>query len=105
MYANRLDSEYQVPGDTLEGGAGNDTLIGGDGADMLEGGSGNDTIDGGKGADTAIYSGNWEDYNIVQNEDGSYTISDLRSGTPDGIDTVTNVENFRFATEKSNRNI
>ncbi|MEW4459349.1 cadherin domain-containing protein [Roseibium algicola] len=97
MYANRLDSEYQVPGDTLEGGAGNDTLIGGDGADMLEGGSGNDTIDGGKGADTAIYSGNWEDYNIVQNEDGSYTISDLRSGAPDGIDTVSNVENFRFA--------
>ncbi|WP_460086126.1 beta strand repeat-containing protein, partial [Roseibium sp. LAB1] len=97
MYANRLDTEYQVPGDTLEGGAGNDTLIGGDGADMLEGGSGNDTIDGGKGTDTAIYSGNWEDYNIVQNEDGSYTVTDLRSGSPDGVDTVSNVENFRFA--------
>jgi Ca2+-binding RTX toxin-like protein len=97
MYANRVDTEYQVPGDTLEGGAGNDTLIGGDGADMLQGGSGNDTLDGGKGADTAIYSGNWEDYNIVQNEDGSYTISDLRSGAPDGIDTVSNVENFKFA--------
>ncbi|WP_422376319.1 cadherin domain-containing protein [Roseibium sp.] len=97
MYANRLDTDYQVEGDTLEGGAGNDTLIGGEAADTLEGGSGNDSLDGGAGNDTAIYSGNWEDYDIVDNGDGTYTVTDTRSGAPDGIDTVTNVENFRFA--------
>ena len=97
MYANRLDTDYQVEGDTLEGGAGNDTLIGGEAADTLEGGSGNDSLDGGAGNDTAIYSGNWEDYDIVDNGDGTYTVTDTRSGAPDGVDTVTNVENFRFA--------
>ncbi|WP_269582164.1 cadherin domain-containing protein [Roseibium sp. Sym1] len=97
MYANRLDTDYQVPGDTLEGGAGNDTLVGGEAADLLEGGAGNDSIDGGAGADTAVYSGNWEDYDIVENVDGSYTVTDLRAGAPDGVDTVANVENFRFA--------
>jgi len=91
---------------TVDGGAGNDviwtangddTLRGGEGNDNLFGGAGNDTIDGGTGSDSAIYSGNWEDYDIVENVDGSYTVTDLRDGAPDGVDTVSNVENFRFA--------
>ncbi|MHA7772762.1 cadherin domain-containing protein [Roseibium sp. M-1] len=83
--------------DVIWAAAGNDTIRGGEGNDSLFGGLGNDSIDGGTGTDTAIYSGNWSDYDIAQNEDGSYTITDLRSGAPDGVDTVSNVENFRFA--------
>ncbi|MTI06127.1 hypothetical protein E1180_11445 [Roseibium denhamense] len=98
MYANRLDTDYlTTTGDTLEGGSGNDTLHGGSDDDTLEGGANNDWIDGAAGTDTAIYSGNYADYDITENDDGSFTITDLRDGSPDGIDTVLNVENFRFA--------
>ncbi|MCR9282072.1 MAG: cadherin domain-containing protein [Rhodobacteraceae bacterium] len=96
-YTTDMTIDGGTGNDVIWAGAGNDTILGGEGIDTLFGGAGNDSLDGGTGTDTAIYSGNWEDYNIVQNEDGSYTISDLRSGAPDGIDTVSNVENFRFA--------
>ncbi|WFE87585.1 cadherin domain-containing protein [Roseibium porphyridii] len=83
--------------DTLTGDAGNDNLYGGAGDDVLEGGSGNDYLDGGSDNDTAVFSGSFADYTISKNDDGSYTVSDNRSGTPDGTDTVHNVETFRFA--------
>jgi len=104
---NMTSDRYTYDTDmTADGGAGNDviwmadgddTIDGGADDDSLFGGAGNDTIDGGTGTDMAIYSGNWEDYDIVDNSDGTYTITDTRSGSPDGVDTVTNVENFRFA--------
>ncbi|MCB9994640.1 MAG: cadherin domain-containing protein, partial [Hyphomicrobiaceae bacterium] len=82
--------------DTLTGGTGNDHLYGGAGSDTLTGGSGNDTIDGGSGTDKAVYSGNRADYNVTF--DGtSFTITDTRASSPEGTDTVTNVENFQFA--------
>eukprot|EP00903_Cladosiphon_okamuranus_P001575 g1573.t1 len=83
--------------DTLEGGAGADNLYGGSGSDTLEGGAGNDYLDGGSDTDTAVYSGNFADYSITLNDNGSYTVTDLRNGSPEGTDTVWNVENFRFA--------
>ncbi|MET1415578.1 cadherin domain-containing protein [Roseibium sp. HPY-6] len=92
--------------DTIYGGGGDDTLIGGDGNDILsgeedddtlQGDGGNDQLSGGTGDDTAIYSGNRDDYTIVENLDGSFTITDTRSGSPDGTDTVSDVETFRFA--------
>jgi VCBS repeat-containing protein len=82
--------------DTLLGRGGSDTLRGEDGNDILDGGAGDDTIDGGDGTDIAVYSGNRSDYSVTQNG-ASFTITDLRSGTPDGTDDVTNVETFRFA--------
>jgi hypothetical protein len=66
------------------------------GDDTLTGGAGDDTIDGGLGTDTATYSGNFADYTITENE-GTFTVTDNRAGSPDGTDTVVNVENFRFA--------
>ena len=54
--------------DTLDGGAGNDTLEGGDGADTLDGGAGNDRLGGGDGADIYIFTGNYGD-DIIQNDD------------------------------------
>jgi Ca2+-binding RTX toxin-like protein len=87
------------------GGSGYDTIIGnaianslssGAGDDTITGGGGDDTIDGGIGSDTAVYFGNRKDYLITNN--GTYfTIVDQRSGTPDGTDIVSNVENFKFA--------
>jgi serralysin len=93
--------------DNATGGSGNDTIIGnaianvlkgGAGNDTITGGGGNDTIDGGAGTDTAVYSGNEANYAISYNSTThTFTVADLRSGSPDGTDTVTNVEYFQFA--------
>ncbi|WP_370121603.1 M10 family metallopeptidase C-terminal domain-containing protein [Bradyrhizobium sp. USDA 329] len=93
--------------DNAIGGSGNDTIIGNaianalngaGGGDTITGGGGNDTIVGGSGTDTAVYSGNKANYGISYNSTTQvFTLVDLRSGTPDGTDTVSGVENFRFA--------
>src|SRR5262245_409363 len=80
--------------DVINGNGGNDTLNGGDGADTITGGTGNDSITGGAGIDTAVFSGSWLDY-VINTATG--TITDTRSGSPDGTDTFTSIENFRFA--------
>jgi hypothetical protein len=95
------DTDLNVDGgtgnDVIWAADGNDTLAGGEGNDTLFGGAGNDVIDGESGTDTAVYSGNWSDYDITENDNGSYTITDTRSGSADGTDTVSNVETFQFA--------
>ncbi|EJN12861.1 Peptidase M10 serralysin Matrixin like protein [Bradyrhizobium sp. YR681] len=93
--------------DNAIGGSGNDTILGnaianvlngGSGDDTLTGGGGNDAIIGGSGNDTVVYSGNEANYVIVYNSaTQTFTISDQRSGTPDGTDTITGVEYFQFA--------
>ena len=45
--------------------------------------------------DTAVYFGAWINYTITGG--GTLTITDTRGGAPDGVDTVSNVENFRFS--------
>ncbi len=90
--------------DTLDGGAGNDDirggegddiLIGGEGNDYIAGGSGDDIIDAGDGNDIVVFSGKQEEYNIVKNENGSYTVQDTVEGR-DGDDIVMDAERFRF---------
>ena len=81
--------------DTLEGKSGSDLLRGGDGSDHLTGGKDNDIIDGGNGDDTASFTGNFEDYTIYSNEDGSFIIQNTQDQR-DGADTVYNVEFFEF---------
>ncbi|WP_420336897.1 DUF642 domain-containing protein [Roseibium sp.] len=83
--------------DTLVGGTGNDSLSGEEDDDTLQGDAGNDRISGGSGTDTAVYSGDRDDYDIVENSNGSYTITDTRPDSPDGTDTVYDVEVFSFA--------
>ena len=92
-------------GNILFGDTGNDTLLGLDGADTLQGGAdddvmdggaGDDELDGGTGTNTSIYSGARADYTITLSG-STYTITDLRGGNPDGVDNVTNVEQFQFA--------
>ncbi len=111
--AGNVYNAYLYNGDTRSlidnatGGSGNDTIIGnavanvlkgGAGNDTITGGGGNDTIDGGSGTDTAVYSGNRAYYAVTYNATTqTFTIADQRSGSPDGTDTVTNVEYFQFA--------
>jgi Ca2+-binding RTX toxin-like protein len=102
-YINGEDGNDSLSGgagdDTILGGSANDIIDGGDAADSLDGGNnddtltggaGDDTINGGAGTDWAIFSGDLSDYNIVGIE-SNFTITG-----PDGSDTVTNVENFKF---------
>jgi trimeric autotransporter adhesin len=93
---NRIDGRGGA--DTLDGGAGGDTLSGGDGKDVLQGGAGADSLDGGANADSATFGGAFADYDIAYDRaSGSFTLADRRAGSPDGTDTVRDVENFVFA--------
>jgi Ca2+-binding RTX toxin-like protein len=79
------------------GDAGANTLTGGTGADTLSGGLGNDRLEGGTGSDTAVFTGNFADYTIAYDfVTGLFSVVDGVSAR-DGSDTVTGVENFRFA--------
>lgn len=81
------------------GGSGNDELIGGTGAqgDIFKGNGGNDYFDGKDGQDIAIYSGAKADYAITEVTYNSFTIQDLRTGSPDGTDTITDVNKLQFS--------
>ncbi|MCH6259306.1 putative Ig domain-containing protein, partial [Puniceicoccaceae bacterium K14] len=72
------------------------SISGGAGNDSITGSSSNDSVDGGEGKDTYHLEGNRSDYQITQNEDGSYRIEDTVENRG-GIDTVENFENFEFA--------
>ena len=79
------------------GGTGNDTIIGNAADNKLTGGAGNNSLDGVSGTNTAVYSGASTDYQVVSNGDGTWTVTDLRSGSPDGTDTLSNVEFLQFS--------
>ena len=79
------------------GGTGNDTIIGNAADNKLTGGHGNDSIDGQGGTNTAVYSGPSTAYQVTQNANGTWTITDLRPGSPDGTDTLTNIQLLQFS--------
>jgi Ca2+-binding RTX toxin-like protein len=69
-------------------------FIGGAGTDVFGSGVGDDVFDGGDGnLDVVTYTGASTDYTIVDNADGSVTVS---SGT-EGSDTLWNVERLQFS--------
>ena len=78
------------------GGAGNDTIGGNAANNAITGGGGNNSIDGRGGTNTAVYSGNASDYLFAQDADGSWKVTDVRAGSPDGVDTLKNVEFLKF---------
>jgi Ca2+-binding RTX toxin-like protein len=94
--------------DFIDGGAGDDTINAGAGADEIIGGAGDDNIDGGLNGvsqdawmnnDVAVYSGSEDDYTITQAVVSGVvetTVTDTRTDSPDGTDTLTNVEIIRF---------
>lgn len=81
----------------LVGGAGNDKLYGAGGNDTLMGGAGADYLNGSTGTDTAVFAGASTDYSWVKNADGSWTVTDLRAGSPDGKDTLVGIELLQFS--------
>ncbi len=83
--------------DTLYGDKGADTLYGGIGNDVLIGGAGNDNLNGGAGTDTAVYSGLVVNYLVTRLSPNSFQVRDLRTGTPDGIDVLTDVESLKWS--------
>ncbi|MGB0684023.1 MAG: cadherin-like domain-containing protein [Magnetovibrionaceae bacterium] len=92
-------------GDLLEGLGGNDQLIGQGGADRLDGGAGDDILIGGAGDDiliggdgydVATYSGTFASYQVTQVGGSGGTLNVTISG-PDGTDSLTGVEQARFA--------
>ncbi len=80
----------------INGGGDADYIYGRDGNDTITGGAGNDYIDGGDDVDVAVFTGDCDDYTVTVTN-GVYTITDDRAGSPDGTDTVTNVEYAQFA--------
>ncbi len=88
----------------VRGGSGNDLITGTDGDDVIIanagddtiiGGAGDDTIFGGSGENTFVLSGNVADYQWTAIM-GGFEITDLRPGSPDGTDTLLEVEFVQF---------
>ena len=75
----------------IHGNSSSQTIIGNTVDNILNAGTGDDIIDGGAGADIAVFSGNFADYTVTDNQDGTFTVSGA-----DGTDTLTNVEVLRF---------
>ncbi len=76
--------------------AGNDVLFGEDGDDTISGGAGNDTADGGTGTDTYVANGANADFTLVDNNDGTFTLTDIRGGSPQGADTLSEIEYIQY---------
>ena len=83
--------------DVIVTGDGFDSVTSGEGDDLVSAGGGSDTLSGGAGTDTAVFGGLRSDYSITENEDGSFQVLDLRSGSPDGSDKLTDFEFARFS--------
>jgi Ca2+-binding RTX toxin-like protein len=65
--------------------------------DILATSSGNDTFNGGLGSDTVVYSGAQANYAFNDLGGGVLQVVDLRTNSPDGTDTLTNVEKIQFS--------
>lgn len=83
--------------DFLDGAGGTDIFYADGGDDTLIGGAGNDPLYGGSGLDTAVFGGTFASYAITDNGDGSCRVEDLRAGSPDGTDTIREIERLTFA--------
>ena len=84
--------------DHLTGTGGAEEIDAGGGDDAMTGAGGSDTLDGGEGSDRAFFTGSRSDYLITfDTATDTYTVADLRAGSPDGADQVRNVEMVIFA--------
>ncbi len=84
--------------DTIVGDDGANTLDGGAGADSLRGGGGNDSLIGGANNDTAVFAGGVANYDFAL-VGGNIQVSDGSAGSPDGVDSLSSIENMQFAAQ------
>ena len=82
----------------LTGNSYDNVLTGNAGDNTLKGGAGDDQLIGGNGNDTAIFSGDYEDYSIINN-DGYTTVNDKRVNQ-DGTDNLISIEFLQFSDRK-----
>ena len=82
--------------ENARGGSGSDVIVGNRASNVLWGSGGDDYLNGREGQDSAGYSGLSTQYRWWQNADRSYTITDLRTGSPDGTDTLVSIDTFVF---------
>ncbi len=82
--------------ENVVGGAGDDKIVGNAADNLFAGGAGNDTLDGLGGVNTAVFSGDAVHYAVVENADGSFSVTDLRAGSPDGTDLLKNIQYLKF---------
>ncbi len=98
--ASRIDAGVNLKGNNLANnirGSQDDDLIqshGGD--DIIIGGSGNDILEGGGGNDTAVYGGEFVNYQIT-NDGSRIIVKDIRESAADGTDTLSGIEYLTFA--------
>jgi Ca2+-binding RTX toxin-like protein len=86
------DTVYAGAGDDIVvAGAGNDVVYGGSGADEMKGDAGDDFLDGGADVDTAVFTGNFNDYQV-----GSAGANTTLTSVAEGTDTLANVELVQF---------
>jgi RTX calcium-binding nonapeptide repeat (4 copies) len=71
-------------------------IAGGSGNDILQGFGGNDTLIGNEAIDTAIYTGPSANYTVERQSDNLWTVH-ARNGSPDGTDTLIDIERIRFS--------
>ena len=92
--------------DVLAPLAGDDTVQGMGGNDILIASAGSDTLDGGDGTDRVVFHHNFSQYSFSQDGVGGplVFIDNVTSGTGDGMETVTNVEQFVFKDSKFSLN-
>jgi hypothetical protein len=63
--------------------------------DILQVTTTDDSIDGGEGIDTVLFTGNFSNYSFTRSTI-SIQITDQRTGTNDGTDTLSNIEFIQF---------
>lgn len=86
------DTVYAGAGDDIVvAGSGNDVVYGGTGADKMEGDAGDDYLDGGADVDTAVFTGNFSDYQV-----GLAGANTTLTSSAEGTDTLVNVEFVQF---------
>ena len=83
-------------GNTFTANTGNDTLLGIGGNNTFIPGPGQNTVDGGPGLNGIQFTGNRSQYRISGLPTGGVVVADQRNGTPDGIDTITRVQTYKF---------
>ena len=76
-------------------GSQSSNLLGNDADNRLTGNRGDNTLHGGAGSDIAVFEGTMDEYEVIEQDDGSVTVRDLISNR-DGHDRLIGIEHIQF---------